>query len=152
MTAPRYQDIPPERVPEVELGPGARARVVAGAAGGAEGPVSGVATQPVYLDLRLAAGASLQADVTPGHNAFAYVYEGDARLGDDGTPVASKHLAVLDPEGDSVLVRAGDAGARLLLVAGRPIGEPVARYGPFVMNTREEILEAVEDFRAGRLA
>jgi redox-sensitive bicupin YhaK (pirin superfamily) len=152
MTAPRYQDIPPERVPEVVLAPGVRARVVAGAAGGAAGPVSGVATQPTYLDLRLEPGASLGHPLEAGHNAFAYVYEGEARLGDEGTTVPRGSLAVLDAEGEAAVVRAGDRGTKLLLVAGRPIGEPVARYGPFVMNTREEILQAVEDFRAGRLA
>jgi redox-sensitive bicupin YhaK (pirin superfamily) len=152
MTAPRYQDIPPERVPEVGLAPGVRARVVAGEAGGAAGPVSGVATQPTYLDLRLEPGASLRHPLEPGHNAFAYVYEGEARLGDEATAVPRGSLAVLDAEGEGAVARAGDGGTKLLLVAGRPIGEPVARYGPFVMNTRAEILQAVEDFRAGRLA
>jgi redox-sensitive bicupin YhaK (pirin superfamily) len=80
------------------------------------------------------------------------VYEGDARLGDEAPAVPRGSLAILDAEGEGAVARAGDGGTKLLLVAGRPIGEPVARYGPFVMNTRAEILQAVEDFRAGRLA
>jgi redox-sensitive bicupin YhaK (pirin superfamily) len=152
MVPPRYQDIAPGRVPEVELSPGARVRVIAGECGGAHGPVDGVATQPVYLDARLAPHSRLEQEIPAGHNTFAYVYQGEARFGGGGAPLlGSGQLAVL-ADGDVVVAAAGAAAARFLLVAARPIGEAVARYGPFVMNTRDEIAQAVRDFQEGRLA
>jgi len=111
-------------------------------------------TQPLYLDVRLEPGAAFLQAVPAGHNAFAYPFEGEASLGLDGgagTPVSAGHLAVLG-EGDSFEARAGESGSRFLLVAAKPIGEPVARYGPFVMNTREELHQAVRDFQDGTLA
>ena len=153
MTEPRYQDVSPERVPEVAPSTGARVRVVAGRVAGVEGPVAGIATRPLYLDVSLDAGASFAHELPAGHNAFVYVFDGEAEVGPPdgaGTRVAAGHLAVLG-EGDTCLARAGERGARALLVAARPIGEPVVRYGPFVMNTREEIQEALRDFREGRL-
>lgn len=149
MKAPRYQDIAPDRIPRVEAG-GARVRVIAGRFGDATGPVSGIAVDPLYLDVELDAGATLSIPVPEGHNAFAYVFAGDARFGDgEGRGVARGELAVLK-DGAAVSIRAGGEGARLILVAGKPLKEPVARYGPFVMNTQAEIIQAVEDFRAGR--
>jgi quercetin 2,3-dioxygenase len=150
MTAPRYQDIPPERIPEVTL-PGASLRVIAGEAAGVRGAVGGIATDPVYLDVRLAAGGELRHPVPPGHNAFVYVYEGAVETGEAGArPVSRGQLAVLGP-GGHVRLAAADAAARALLVAARPLGEPIARYGPFVMNTRQEIMQALADFSEGRL-
>jgi redox-sensitive bicupin YhaK (pirin superfamily) len=154
MREPRYQDIPPEKVPETGAGTGVRLRVLVGEAAGIEGPVSGIVTRPLYLDVALEAGASFRQDVPAGHNAFAYVFEGETELGLEkgaGTRVGAGHLAVLGP-GDSFEARGLGTPARFLLVAARPIGEPVARYGPFVMNTGEEILQAVRDFQEGRLA
>jgi redox-sensitive bicupin YhaK (pirin superfamily) len=151
MREPRYQDIPPERVPAVDVGAGCRVRVIAGSAAGVEGPVAGVVTRPLYLDVELSSGAALEQDLPLGHTGFVYVFQGDALVGEGGARVGAGELAVLD-DGDSVRAKAGDAGARFLLVAARPLGEPVARYGPFVMNTRDEILQAVTDFREGRLA
>jgi redox-sensitive bicupin YhaK (pirin superfamily) len=149
MTAPRYQDIPPERIPEVALAPGARARVVAGEAGGTRGPVEGIATRPLYLDLRLEPGCALTLPVPPEHHAFAYVYEGRARVGADGGALAAGTLGVLGP-GDAVPLATDGEAARLLLLAAQPLGEPVARYGPFVMTTRAELLQAVDDYQRGR--
>ncbi|HET8552069.1 MAG TPA: pirin family protein [Gammaproteobacteria bacterium] len=152
MTAPRYQDIGPESIPVVEVADGVRVKVVAGEVNGARGPVSAVATEPVYLDIELQPGAEYVADLAPGHNAFAYVYAGTADIGSRAERIASRELAVLEQGGDSVyLAAAGNEPARLLLVAGRPLGEPVARYGPFVMNTTEQLHAAVADFQAGRL-
>ncbi|GAB3032911.1 MULTISPECIES: pirin family protein [Oleiagrimonas] len=148
MTAPRYQDIAPEKIPEVEPAAGVKVRVVAGRFAEVDGPVNGIATQPLYLDIALEAGASLTVPVPAGHNAFAYVFEGS------GVQVADERLdrselAVLN-DGDAVVLTAGDEAARVLLVAGKPLREPVARYGPFVMNTKQQIIEAVDDFRNGK--
>lgn len=148
MTAPRYQDIPAANVPETALGEGAVARVVAGRIAGATGPVTGVATAPLYLDIRLDAGGRAAVPVPPGHNAFAYVYGGAVAMGRDDAPVARGHIALLGA-GDTVSL-AADAASRLLLIAGRPLREPVARHGPFVMNTVDELRQAVMDFRSGR--
>jgi quercetin 2,3-dioxygenase len=152
MIAPRYQDIAPERIPEATLAEGVTARVIAGKVGGVVGPVEGIATEPLYLDVRLSPEAAVELPLTAGHNAFAYVYEGRATLGPaSGTrEVAAGELAVLS-DGDALHAAAGTAGARFLLLAARPLREPVARYGPFVMNTREEIVQAVDDYRNGRL-
>jgi quercetin 2,3-dioxygenase len=150
MTAPRYQDIQADEIPEVELGPGARARVLVGSVGGTAGPVTGVATEPVYFDLGLEAGASFTAALPPGHNVFAYVYSGDAKIGAAATAIARGELALTTP-GATLPITAGSQGARLIVVGGRPLNEPVARYGPFVMNTADEIRQAFADYQAGRL-
>lgn len=148
MTAPRYQDIAPERIPVVQPAPGVEVRVVAGELGGATGPVSGVATAPIYLDIAVQAGATITVPLPEGHSAFAYVFEGtSAQVA--GESLARSELAVLT-HGDAVTIAGGDVAARVLLVAGQPLKEPVARYGPFVMNTPEQIHEAIADFRAGK--
>ena len=150
MTAPRYQDIAPESIPEVDLAKGVRARVIAGEAGGVTGPVQAEATAAVYLDLRLEQGSQAELALPAGHNAFVYVYEGQARVGDGHrSELLRGDLGVLEP-GDTVRFAAPEAAARLMLVAGRPLNEPVAKYGPFVMNTQQQIVQAIEDFRSGR--
>ena len=147
MTAPRYQDIEPGRIPEVES-TGARVRVIAGSYRGVRGPVQADATAPLYLDVFLEDG-EFEAAVPVEHNAFVYVYEGSLEVA--GRAVTRGELAVLRG-GDKVAASAGAAGARFILVAGRPLKEPVARYGPFVMNRPEEIQQAMRDFTEGRLA
>lgn len=150
MTAPRYQDIEPARVPTLQPAPGATLRLLAGEYGGQSGPVSGIdATQPVYVDLHLEAGARAELPLPVTHNAFAYVYEGAARIGGATRATARGELAQLGA-GDRLLAEADGGRAHLVVIAGRPLGEPVARYGPFVMNTREEIMQAFADFQAGR--
>jgi quercetin 2,3-dioxygenase len=147
MTAPRYQDIPSEAIATVARD-GAVLRVIAGVTReGVRGPVGGIATDPLYLDIALAPGAVFGESVPSGHNAFCYVYEGKVEIAE--TAVAQGHLAVLG-DGDTVALRAGDRGARLILVAGRKLDEPVARYGPFVMNSEAELRQAIADFQAGR--
>lgn len=150
MTAPRYQDIAPERIPEVQLAAGVKARVLVGEQVGVRGPVDNVATDPLYLDLHLDAGASAEVDIPAGHNAFVYVYEGQARVGDGASSELLRgDLGVLSRGGEKTRIEAPVA-ARAILVAGRPLNEPVAKYGPFVMNTQQQIIQAVEDFRAGK--
>jgi quercetin 2,3-dioxygenase len=148
MTAPRYQDIAADRVPVVDLGGDVSARVLAGEIAGVKGPVDPGATQPIFLDLTLPAGSAATIPLPEGHNAFVYVYEGEARVGDPGEALARGRIGVLS-QGDEVRL-GSDKGARLILVAGKPLGEPVAKYGPFVMNTEAELAQAFEDYRAGR--
>jgi redox-sensitive bicupin YhaK (pirin superfamily) len=152
MSAPRYQDIAPERVPTVDAAEGAKVRVLAGRFGDIAGPVDGVAVEPLYFDIELAPGARLSVPLPRTHNAFAYSYAGAFDIGpaDSARHMKRGELAVLDHEGDDVLLVAGAEPVRLILVAGKPLGEPVARYGPFVMNTQDEIAQAVRDYQAGR--
>lgn len=149
MSEPRYQEFPPEQIPSVIAAPGVQVKVIAGEAAGVRGPVEQAATDPVYLDLHLQPGAGFTQPLPEHHSAFLYVYEG--ALAVDGVmPVLAQQLAVLG-SGESLVVKATAEGTtRAILVAGRPLREPVARYGPFVMNTREELVQAVEDLRAGR--
>ncbi len=152
MDPPQYQEFAPESIPVVHVAEGVDIKVIAGQVGEVRGPITQPATDPLYLDITLEAGAAWQQPLPDGHNAFAYVFDGDADIGvgEDTRPVAAQELAVLG--GGSVFAaRAGATGARLILVAGRPLREPVARYGPFVMNTKEEIMQAFVDFQEGRI-
>ena len=148
MTAPRYQDIDPSMIPELKID-GGSVRVIAGTFKDATGPVQGIVTDPVYLDVRLDASGGFETAIPDDHTAFLYAYRGRGMVG--GTPLAPKTLGILS-KGDRVAAQAADSGFSFLCVAARPLNEPIARYGPFVMNTREEIHQAVEDFRNGRLA
>jgi redox-sensitive bicupin YhaK (pirin superfamily) len=152
MVAPRYQDIAPERIPALSPAEGVQARVIAGEFAGVEGAVRGIATAPLYLDLRLEAGTHVEVPLPATHNAFAYAYEGAAALGPDAAthPLARGELAVLDRDGEMLRISATDAPTRLILVAGKPLDEPVAKYGPFVMNTQQQIVDAIQDYQAGR--
>jgi redox-sensitive bicupin YhaK (pirin superfamily) len=149
MIAPRYQDIAPDRVPVVDLPGGGAARVLAGSFAGVTGPVEGVVTAPLLLDLALPAGAGVTVPLPRGHNAFVYAFEGEATVGAPATPLPRGSAAVLGA-GDVAMLGGGATGGRVLLAAARPLNEPVARYGPFVMNTQGEIRQAVADFQAGR--
>jgi hypothetical protein len=155
MREPWYRDIRPEEIP-VWRGrgteAGATARVIAGSTHGVPGAMQREDTEPLYLDLHLDAGARFEQPLPAAHNAFVYVYRGEARVGE--TAVGSQRMAILanTAGSDGVVLAAGAEGARVILVAGRPLNEPIAQYGPFVMNTNQEIFQAVEDFRAGRLA
>ncbi len=149
MVEPRYQDIDPERIPEVARD-GARVRVVAGSVADVSGPVHGVATDPLFLDVSLEPGARFEHEVPAGHNAFLVGIDGVAGAGPDGADRVRAHELALLGAGERVAISAPDAAARVLLIAGRPLREPIARYGPFVMNTRAEIQQAFRDFEAGR--
>ena len=126
-------------------------RVIAGEAAGGRyvGPVEGLAVAPKFLDVTLPAGATFREAVPRGHTAFAYVDHGEVRFGPEATAVRAPALVVFG-DGDLVEASAGTEGGRFLLAAARPIGEPIARYGPFVMNTRAEIEEALQELRTGR--
>ncbi len=153
MATPRYQEFEPNEVPEITRNDGARIRVIAGDHDGTKGVVTEIAVDPIYLDVILPAGASFDQPVTRGHNALIYVFEGSAVIGENGgaAEVPTRTLAVLG-DGDGISVKADtDEGARFLLLAGKPICETIARYGPFVMNTREEIMAAFDDYKEGRL-
>ena len=149
MIPPRYQDIPASQIAEVALDD-AKVRVVAGTAFGATGPVSGIDVEPLYFDATLGRSAELREKVPLEHNAFAFVTDGAVRVGPSGREVRKGQLAVLGP-GDGVVLRGTEGGGRALLIAGRPLREPVARAGPFVMNTQEELRRAFDDYRSGRL-
>jgi redox-sensitive bicupin YhaK (pirin superfamily) len=152
---PWYRDIPTGEIPEYHA-QGATVRVIAGESHGVEGAVRREHTQPLYLDIHLEPGALFEQPLPPTHNAFVVVYRGEAVVGDGAAPtvVPLQRMAVLAnaADRDGVRIEAGGEGARLLLIAGRPLDEPIAQYGPFVMNTQAEVFQAVEDFRAGRLA
>ena len=143
---PRYQEIAPEEIPEVAVDGGGKVRVIAGSVGGTTGPISGVATDPTYLDVALPAGTAFAHDLPARHNAFVYVFEGFAEIG--GETLARGRVAVLS-HGERIEVSA-PKGGRFILVAGKPLGEPVAKYGPFVMNTVDELRQAVADFQSGK--
>jgi redox-sensitive bicupin YhaK (pirin superfamily) len=151
MRDPWYRDIRPDAIPEFSSD-GARARVIAGHSHGLAGAVHRDHTEPLYLDVVLAPGARFEQPLPPAHNAFVYVYRGE--LGISGTAVRRQRMAILDnaSHSEGVVLEAGPEGASAILLAGQPLNEPIAQYGPFVMNSNAEIFQAVEDFRAGKLA
>ena len=149
MCAPRYQDIEPAKVPQVDAGNGVTVKVLAGQFGGVTGPVDPGATEPLYLDAVLPNPAPLDIAVPAGHNAFVYVYAGEVALGAEGTSLSRGNLAVLSL-GANIAVQSLQPDTRFILVAGKPLREPVAKYGPFVMNTEDELRQAVRDYQAGR--
>jgi hypothetical protein len=147
MSDPAYQEFAPGAIPEV-AGEGVRVRVMAGEYSGQRGVIDDPHTDLLYLDVTLAANACFSVPLVSAYIAFTYVYEGGAVIGQNALPQHS--LNVLS-QGDEVDMCAGPAGARFILVAGRSIGEPAVQYGPFVMNTREEIEQAMRDYRDGKL-
>ena len=152
LCTPGYRDIQSEDIPEVTTGNGVLVRVIAGASHGAEGAVQREHTHPIYLDVQFPStnDTVFEQTLPATHNAFVYVYRGSLEVvhGDQATTVPVQRMAVLSNHGDGVVLRA-QANTRAILIAGQPLGEPIAQYGPFVMNTREELVQAVDDFRAG---
>ncbi|HEY9101576.1 pirin family protein [Chitinimonas sp.] len=150
---PGYRDIPPTDIPVVKREDGVSVKVIAGKSQGVTGAVERPDTEPLYLDVHLPAGGRFEQDLPEGYNAFVYVYEGDALVGGRGQLVKARQMAVLEtrPGSDGALLAAGDAPVKALLIAGKPLREDIAQWGPFVMNTREEVMQAVEDFRNGKI-
>lgn len=150
LCAPWYRDFPADQLPRYDLPGGIAVTVIAGESGGVAGAVTRAATQPLYLDIHLPADASFEHPLPAGHNAFVVVYRGAVDIA--GQRVPEKQLAILDNDAaaDGVRVSARE-DSRLLLIAGQPLDEPIAQYGPFVMNTEQEIYQAINDYRSGRL-
>ncbi len=150
MTAPKYQEFGPERIPVASPAAGVTVKVIAGSTAGIVGPILQPATDPTYLDIALSPNAQFTQDLPADYAAFLYVFEGEVSVGDETRAVRTHQLAVLR-EGAQIRLRGtSQAPARAILVAGRPLKEPVAKYGPFVMNTREELQQAFVDFQNGR--
>jgi redox-sensitive bicupin YhaK (pirin superfamily) len=166
MTDPRYQDIPANAIPEVTEDDGTRARIICGEFWGQRGPVEGVAADPRYVDISVPPGKKKRIQVETTRNAFAYVFAGAGTFRDASSPQAvltesavdpnsqpvydaKNHSLVLFDRGDEIVVQAGPEGIRFLLVSGKPLEEPVAWYGPIVMNTQEEIRQAMAELHTG---
>ncbi len=149
MAEPWYRDIASQEIPKYETAENVTVRVIAGASNGVSGAVTREDTEPMYLDIHIPAGVSFSTALPATHNAFIYVYRGAVKVGD--TLVESHRMGILSntTEADGVTLSA-TKDARLLLIAGRPLNEPIVQYGPFVMNTQEEIHQAMDDFRNGR--
>jgi redox-sensitive bicupin YhaK (pirin superfamily) len=156
MCAPWYRDIQSADIPELHTSEGVLVRVIAGSSHGMAGAVHRAASDypsdPLYLDLQFSGDQILEQPLPAQHNAFVYVYRGQIEVAgaQHSTTVDAQRMAILGNEGDGVSLRAS-AGTRALLIAGQPLREPIAQYGPFVMNTREELMQAVHDFQSGRL-
>lgn len=150
MTRPRYQELASAKIPSAKTTDGlASVKVIAGEALGVSASIA-THTPIVYQDWTIAPGADVTIPLASDHAAYVYVFGGDVKLGDDGATAEDGQLAILGP-GDAVRLRGGTKSARLLLLAGVPLKEPVARYGPFVMNTENEIRQAMVDFRSGKM-
>ena len=151
MCAPWYRDIPSAALPEYEKG-GVKVRVIAGNSNGVAGAVQREGTLPLYLDIHLAPGALFEQALPDLHNAFFYVYRGKLQSGGIEVPAGRMAIMANDAGSDGLRLQALDEPTRVILVAGRPLHEPIAQYGPFVMNTQAELQQAVRDFQNGKLA
>jgi redox-sensitive bicupin YhaK (pirin superfamily) len=150
MQRPWYRDFQNAQLPQFETAEGVAVTVIAGASHGVQGAVSREITQPVYLDVHMPQGVRFEQTLPPGHNAFIYVYRGEVSISGQVVPVQRMAILKNTPQTDGVVIEAS-ADTRLILVAGQPLKEPIVQYGPFVMNNKEEIYQALADFRDGRL-
>lgn len=150
MGQPRYQEISADQIPKVTRTDGVKILVIAGEVDDVHGPVTEIEADPLYLDITVPQNAEFRHPVEKGHTAFAYVFEGQGLFGGNGTEKAINHpRLVVFGDGDQVAAKTTDQHVRFLLVSGKPLNEPIARYGPFVMNTQQEIQQALEDLRNG---
>lgn len=152
MRDPWYRDIPTAEIPELRTDEGVQVRVIAGESHGLAGAVQRDHTEPLYLDLHLPAGARFEQELPATHNAFVYVYRGGLKIGEVNVPQQRMAILANVAGSDGIVVQAGEEPTRAILIAGRPLNEPIAQYGPFVMNTQAELMQAVRDFQEGRLA
>jgi redox-sensitive bicupin YhaK (pirin superfamily) len=150
MCTPWYRDFKAEDLPKVVTSQGATVTVIAGESHGTPGAVTREATQAVYLDLDLPGGTSFEQALPADHNAFVYVYRGEVSIAGKAVPMQRMAILAHEPQADGVVINA-NTHAKLLLISGKPLKEPIVQYGPFVMNTREEIFQALSDMRDGRL-
>ncbi len=150
MNAPWYRDFQNAQLPQLSTPEGVQVTVIAGASHGVQGAVTREITQPVYLDVHMPQGARFEQVLPAGHNAFIYVYRGEVRIGGQTVPVQRMAILANTAQADGVVIEAS-VDAKLILVAGQPLKQPIVQYGPFVMNTKEEIYQALADFRDGRL-
>ena len=148
MMAPRYQEVKQAAIPRAEVSRGVSAGVISGDVAGVKGPVKDLVVDPTYLDVRMSAGTTMTQAVKPGHRAFAYLVEGGGRF-DEAAGIIDSGNLVLFKDGDHIRVDAGSKPLRFLLVAGKPLGEPVAWWGPIVMNNQRELETAISEFREG---
>jgi redox-sensitive bicupin YhaK (pirin superfamily) len=151
MRAPWYRDIQSAEIPEFVTREGVKVRVIAGRSHGVDGAMQREVTEPLYLDLEIPAGASFAQALPASHNAFVYVYRGGLQIGAKHVPVQRMAILKNEVDGDGVVLTA-PAASRALLIAGKPLGESIAQYGPFVMNTNDEIFQAVQDYQTGKFA
>jgi redox-sensitive bicupin YhaK (pirin superfamily) len=151
MRAPWYRDIQSAEIPEFTTPEGVAVRAIAGRSHGVEGAMQRETTEPLYLDLEIPPGATFTQALPPAHNAFVYVYRGELAIGETKVPLQRMAILNNDAGADGVVLRAA-VPTRALLIAGRPLGEPIAQHGPFVMNTHDEIVQAVRDYQAGKFA
>lgn len=150
MNDPWYRDFQDAQLPKLVTEQGVAVTVIAGESHGVKGAVSRDITQPLYLDLHLPGGAQFEQAIPPGHNAFVYVYRGEVSVSGKAVPVQRMAILANEPEADGVVI-AASADARVLLISGQPLKQPIVQYGPFVMNSQQEIYQALSDFRDGRL-
>jgi redox-sensitive bicupin YhaK (pirin superfamily) len=167
MMDPRYREVKTDQIPEIITASGVTIRIISGTLGRVSGPVKDIVTDPEYIDVSIPAGATFTHPIRSGHTVFTYVIEGNAYFDEERNPFAhevigsnyfdfkrdcrfgSETLVLYEQDGDEVLIKAEDSPVRFLLVSGRPVGEPVAWYGPIVMNTQEELQVAFEEFEKG---
>ena len=152
MSAPRYQNIHSSEIPIIERDRGASVRVIAGTVDGTTGPITGIVAEPSYLDVALAGEGSLVLPIPLGHSAFAYLFDGEARFGATERTLVTAPRLIVWGDGGSVEVHAEKSLTRFLLVSGKPLNEPIARYGPFVMNTPQEIQQTLRELQQGTFA
>jgi redox-sensitive bicupin YhaK (pirin superfamily) len=150
MQPPWYRDFKAGDLPQLQLPGGVAVTVIAGHSHGLDGAVQREGTEPLYLDLHMSAASQFSQSLPTSHNAFLYVYRGQVSVQGQAVPVRKMAILANDPASDGVQIQA-EQDSRLLLIAGRPLKEPIVQYGPFVMNTKQEIYQAVTDFQAGRL-
>jgi redox-sensitive bicupin YhaK (pirin superfamily) len=150
MRAPWYRDFNGDEVPVYTTADGVKVKVIAGSSHGVAGAVQREVTEPIYIDIEIPAGATFSQSLPEGHNAFIFTYRGAVEVGDKAVGTGRMAILANTAGADGVTIHATEA-SRLILIAGQPLNEPIAQYGPFVMNTQAEIFAAVEDFRAGKL-